>query len=305
MTLQQLKYFIEAVNAGSINRAAENLFIAQPSLSNAIRELETEIGLELFLRTPRGVRLTDDGAEFLRYARQITEQTGLLEQRYLNKQPTRRLCAVSAQHYAFVVRAFANMVEKTGAREYAFTLRETQTHEILEDVKNLRSEIGVLYTNPFNEKVIRKLLQEKHLVFHPLFTAKPHIFTGSNSPLAQKDSVTLDDLEGFPCLSYEQGNYNSFYFAEEMQSTVFRRKNIVVSDRATMFNLMIGLNGYTISSGLINADLNGDNITAVPLLVDDLMTVGYIINGDVGTTQMGDIFLKELNNVIKTYGYSL
>lgn len=108
-------------------------------------------------------------------------------------------------------------------------------------------------------------------------------------------------MEDYPCLSYEQGNYNSSYCAEEMQSTVYRRKNILVNDRATMFNLMIGLNGYTISSGLINADLNGDNIMAVPLLVDDLMTVGTIINADVGVSKTGALFLEELNAVVRAY----
>jgi len=305
MTLRQLKYFIEVVNAGSINKASDNLFITQPSLSSAIKELEVELGLELFLRNPKGISLTEDGSEFLRYARQVVEQASLMEQRFLKKQPSRRLFAVSAQHYAFVVKAFANMVGKVDAHEYEFTLRETRTYEILEDVKNMRSEIGILYTNPFNERIIRKLLGDDHLDFHPLFIAKPHIFTSSNNPLARRDFVTLDDLEDYPCLTHEQGTYNSFYFAEEMQSTVYHRKNIVVNDRATMLNLMIALNGYTISSGLINSEFNGENIVAIPLMVDDLMTVGYITNVDAGFSNMGEMFLDELMIVIRELGIEL
>ncbi|GEN57890.1 LysR family transcriptional regulator [Halolactibacillus alkaliphilus] len=301
MTLQQLKYFIETVKHGSINKAAERLFIAQPSLSSALKELEAEIGQELFIRTPRGISLTTDGAEFLGYARQVVEQQSLLEQRWLNKTPSRRLCAISTQHYAFAVNAFVNMVKKTDAIEYEYTLREARTFEIVEDVKHLRSELGIIYKSKFNTQVIDKLLKENHLLFHPLFTAKPHVFVSSTNPLSQKKRVSLADLEDYPRLSYEQGEFNSFYFSEEILSTEYVKKDIKVGDRATIFNLMIGLNGYTISSGIVSADLNGDNIVAVPLDVDDDMTVGYITHKDFQLTQQAALYVTELIDVIKAY----
>jgi DNA-binding transcriptional LysR family regulator len=301
MTLQQLKYFIETVKHGSINKAAESLFIAQPSLSNALKELEAEIGQDLFIRTPRGISLTTDGAEFLGYARQVVEQQSLLEQRWLNKTPSRRLCAISTQHYAFAVNAFVNMVKKTDALEYEYTLREARTYEIVEDVKNLRSELGILYKSTFNRQVIDKLLKENHLLFHPLFTAQPHVFVSSTNPLSKKEKVTLADLEDYPRLSYEQGDYNSFYFSEEILSTEYAKKDIKVGDRATIFNLMIGLNGYTISTGIVSADLNGDNIVAVPLDVDDDMTVGYITHKDLQLTQQAKLYIRELVKVIQAY----
>lgn len=302
MTLQQLKYFIETVNCGSINKAAERLFISQPSLSNALRDLETEIGHDFFIRTPRGISLTTDGAEFLGYARQVVEQTGLLEQRWLNKKPSRRLCSISTQHYAFAVNAFVNMVKKTDAEEYEYTLRETKTFEIVEDVKNLRSEIGILYMDNFNRQVIEKLLRENSLTFHPLFTAKPHIFISTTNPLAKKEFVTLEDLAEYPRLSFEQGDYNSFYFSEEILSTEYAKKDIHVGDRATIFNLMIGLNGYTISTGIVSTDLNGNNITAVPLLVDDAIEVGWISHKDIQPTRQASLYLEELKAVVSEYG---
>jgi Transcriptional regulator len=305
MTLQQLKYFIETVNCGSINKAAERLFIAQPSLSNALRDLETEIGLELFTRTPRGISLTTDGAEFLGYARQVVEQAGLLEQRWLNRKPSRRLCSISTQHYAFAVNAFVNMVKKSDAEEYEYTLREARTFEIVEDVKNLRSELGILYMNNFNRQVIEKLLRENTLTFHPLFTAKPHVFISTTNPLAEKEYVTLEDLADYPRLSFEQGDYNSFYFSEEILSTEYAGKDIHVGDRATIFNLMIGLNGYTISTGIVSADLNGDNITAVPLHVDDAIEVGWISHKDIQLTRQAAMYLKELKEVVAEYGVNL
>jgi DNA-binding transcriptional LysR family regulator len=302
MTLQQLKYFIEVANCGSINRAAESLFIAQPSLSNAMRELEGEIGTDLLTRTPRGITLTTDGIEFLGYARQVAEQASLLEQRYLRKKPSRRLCSISTQHYAFAVNAFVNMVRKTSAEEYEFTLRETRTHEILEDVRTLRSELGILYLNPFNRKVLEKLFRESSLTFHPLFTAKPHIFVSSSNPLAHRKYVEPKDLESYPCLSFEQGENNSFYLSEEILSTEHHGKVIRVSDRATIFNLMIGLDGYTVSTGIVSADLNGDNITAVPLKVDDSMEVGWITHSSLRLTQQAELYLEELKRVVREHG---
>lgn len=305
MTLQQLKYFIETVNSGSINKAAERLFISQPSLSNALRDLETEIDHELFIRTPRGISLTTDGAEFLGYARQVVEQTALLEQRWLNRKPHRRLCSISMQHYAFAVNAFVNMVKKTDADEYEYTLREARTFEIVEDVKNLRSEIGILYMNNFNRAVIQKLLRENNLNFHPLFTAQPHVFISTANPLAKKEYVTLEDLTDYPRLSFEQGDYNSFYFSEEILSTEYAKKDIHVGDRATIFNLMIGLNGYTISTGIVSADLNGDDITAVPLRVEDSIEVGWISHKDMQLTRQASMYLEELKAVVAEYGVSV
>ena len=305
MTLQQLKYMIEIVNCGSINEAAKRLFITQPSLSNAVKELETEIGIELFTRTAKGIALTVDGAEFLSYARQVIEQAGLLEQRYMKKKPSRQLCSISTQHYAFAVNAFVNLIQKSGAEEYEFTLRETRTHEIIEDVKNLRSEIGILYKNPFNSKVIEKLLRENRLEFHPLFTAVPHIFISKQNPLANRQAVTMEDIQEYPYLSFEQGEYNSFYFSEEILSTVYHKKSIHVSDRATLFNLLIGLNGYTISTGIVSADLNGDNIISVPLQVADQIQVGWIKNHQTQLSKQAYAYLEELKTVILDYGVEL
>jgi DNA-binding transcriptional LysR family regulator len=302
MTLQQLKYIIKIVECGSISEAAKQLYISQPSLSNAVRELEKELGIEIFYRTTKGISLSVDGTEFLSYARQVVEQTELLEQRYLGKKPSKQLCSVSTQHYAFAVNAFVNLLRGLDVDEYEFTLRETRTWEIIEDVKNLRSELGIIYFSDFNEKVLNKLLKENHLVFHPLFEARPHVFISSSHPLARRESVTLEDLEDYPILAFEQGEYNSFYFSEEILSTVPHKKTIHVSDRATLFNLLIGLNGYTISTGVLNSDLNGDNIVSVPLQTDERMLVGWIANEKAHLSIIATDYIAELRRVISDYG---
>jgi len=298
MTLQQLKYVIEVSRSRSIRKAAQNLFISQPSLSNAIKELENEIGIVIFVRTNKGISMTPEGLEFLGYAQQVIEQAALLENRYANKQTLQQHFAVSTQHYAFAVSAFVLLLKQYNRDEYDFTLRETKTYEIIEDVKNLRSEIGILYVNDFNEKVIHKFLREGNLVFHELFQADPHVFISAKNPLATQPFVTLEDLLPYPYLSFEQGAYNSFYFSEEILSTISRPKNITVSDRATLFNLLIGLNGYTISTGVISHKLNSKEIVAVPLKVNERMTVGYITHRNIQPSPLATIYIDYLKQVI-------
>lgn len=294
MTLTQLRYVVEVAAAGTISGAAENLYISQPSLTSAIRELENEFHITIFLRTNRGVILTADGEEFLGYARQVLSQASLLEERYSGKAPVRHQFCVSTQHYSFAVEAFVALLKEYGGDEYDFRIRETKTWEIIEDVAKLRSEVGVLYLNRFNETVLRKAFKEHDLRFELLFRASPHVFVGKDSPLAGKDSVTLQDLEPYPRLSYEQGEHNAFYFSEEILSTLESRKDIMVSDRATLFNLLIGLDGYTICSGVINEDLNGKNIIAIPLEVDDYMDIGYIVHRQAVPTRFAEHYIEAL-----------
>lgn len=302
MTLQQLKYIIEIVKSSSMSEAAKRLYISQPSLSNSVKELENELGIELFIRSNRGISLSTEGAEFLGYARQVVEQAELLETRYLNKKPVRQHFSVSTQHYSFAVNAFVNLIKQYSYEEYEFTLRETRTYEIIEDVKNLRSEIGILYLSSFNRKVIEKLLKESGLVYQPLFRANPHIFVSTKNPLADRSFINLEDLRSYPCLSFEQGEYNSFYFSEEILSTEFRKKSIFVSDRATLFNLLIGLNGYTISTGILSAELNGTDIISVPLKIDEIIQVGWISHKDINLTQLGNIYINELKKIVTENG---
>lgn len=301
MTLQQLKYIIQTVQYGSISTAAQKLFITQPSLSKSISELEKEMGITIFYRSNRGVCLSEDGTKFLSYARQVVEQAELLEHRYKNGAPVRRVFAVSAQHYAFVVNAFVALVKEYEKEKYEFSLRELRTNDIIEDVRTFRSEVGILFLSNFNREVILKLLQNSNIQFNSLFTAKPHIFVSRKNPLAKLEKVTLENLKDYPRLTYEQGENNSFYFSEELHSTVDSPKSIIVSDRATLFNLLIGLNGYTISSGILSSDLNGNDIVSVPLESNEIMEIGYIYNTDRPLIPIAKRYIEHLNSYILHY----
>ena len=298
MTLQQLKYVVTVAETGTITEAAGKLYISQPSLTNAIHELEREMQIVIFNRTNKGISLSKEGDIFLGYARQVLEQAEILEDKYKGEGSGKKQFCVSTQHYSFAVNAFVDVIRQFGVNQYDFTLRETETHEIIEDVSTMKSEIGVLYTCPKNEEVIMKMIRQNNLEFKELFVAKPHVFISYHHPLAYKKTLTLKDLEDYPYLSFEQGEYNSFYFSEEVLSTLDRKRNIKVRDRATLFNLLIGLNGYTVSTGIISKELNGETIISVPLLVDEIMRVGTITQKNMILSRYGEAYMEALKKHI-------
>ena len=298
MTLQQLKYVVEVAERGSITEAAKALFIAQPSLSAAVRELEEEAGITIFLRNSRGILLTQEGAEFLGYARQVVQQAALIEDKYIAHSASRQRFSVSTQHYSFTSSAFVELVRAQGGQSYEFVLREGKTYDTIMDVRHLRSEMGVIYLCSFNEAVIRKTLRESNLVFSELFSARPHIFIGRNNPLAGRESVSMKDLESLPCLTYEQGDQNSFYFSEEILSTLNHEKSIKVTDKGTIIDLMTGTDGYTISSGICPSYLRGDDIISIPLEVEEIIRIGVITHKDYRPTALGQMYLDILHRVV-------
>ena len=282
MTLQQLRYVTTVAETGTMSEAARRLFVSQPGLTKAIRELEQEMGIIIFDRTNKGIEVSKDGAIFLGYARQVLEQASLLEERYKLQAGGKKEFSVSTQHYSFAVNAFVDLIKEFGGDNYDFSLRETQTYEIIDDVAKMRSEIGILYLNDFET----------------LFTARPHIFVSTSNPLAGKESVTMEDLKTYPYLSFEQGEHNSFYFSEEIFSTTERAKNIRVRDRATLFNLLIGLNGYTVCSGVIDEELNGANIVAVPLKEEGDMEIGILTHHRIRGSRMSEFYIQALRKYI-------
>lgn len=298
MTLQQLKYVIEVADRGSITEAAKNLFISQPSLSAAIHELEAETGTTIFMRNSRGILITPEGAEFLGYARQVVQQAALIEDKYIAHSAVKRRFCVSTQHYSFTANAFVELVRDFGGEAYEFILREGKTYDTINDVKTLRSELGVIYLSSFNEAVIRKVLREANLVFTELFTAQPHIFVGRNNPITQKERVTLADLDPLPCLTYEQGDQNSFYFSEEILSTLNHTKSIKITDKGTIIDLMIGTDGYTISSGVGPSYLRGDEIVSIPLEVNEEIHIGLITHKDYRTSVLGEKYIELLHRAM-------
>ncbi|XJS11642.1 LysR family transcriptional regulator [Aerococcaceae bacterium WGS1372] len=299
MNIKKLEYLVKVAETQSITKAAEELYISQPSLSHSIKELEKEMNITIFHRSQKGVILTTEGEEFLTYARQILEQINLLNRRYKENEAPQQIFSVAGQHYAFVVDAFVRLLKQYEHTDYQASLKEMRTYEVIEDVANLKSEVGVIYRSHYNTQVINAELKNKHLSFQSLIKVKPHIFMYRGHPLAKKDLIQLEDLKAFPKLSYDQGQHNSFYFWEEVLADYASSKAIIVTDRATLFNLAIGLNGYTISSGIINADLNGEDIIARPLDSSEVIELGYITNDTHVLRPIAQDFLNLLQERLK------
>lgn len=298
MTLTQLLYTVKIADTKSMNKAANELFVSQPALSGAVRDLEEEIGCEIFIRSNRGIVVTTEGEEFLSYARQMVELSNMMEERFINQKESKKRFSVSMQHYSFAVEAFIKLGNSISMNEYELAVHETKTSEVIDNVKNHRSELGILYINDFNEKALKKIFMESEMEFVPLFNCGISVYIAANHPLATKTEIDFDELSGYPCLSFEQGDKNSFYFAEEVLSTLQYRQIIKADDRATMLNLMTGMNGYTLCSGIICGDLNGGKYVSVPLKTDDTITIGYIIRKGMPLSLLGAKYIE----IIKEYG---
>ena len=305
MTIQQLKYIITISENGSLNKAAEVLFITQPSLTSAVRELEKELGITLFNRGGKGVTLTNDGNEFLQYARQVVAQYDRLLEKYGRSGTLRKKFGISTQHYSFAVKSFVEMVKQFDTDEYEFAIRETKTSEVIEDVTTGKSEVGILYLSDFNRKAIGKFLKTNQLEFHPLIQCEPYVYLWKGHPLAKQKSIRLAELRDYPCLSFEQGPGGSFYFAEEILSTYDYIRTIKATDRATMLNLMVGLNGYTLCSGIICEELNGPDYVAIAFEAEEeeiaagRMEIGYIVKQNMILSKLAEQYIRELERYLK------
>lgn len=303
MTLIQLRYLITIAETNSLNKAAEQLYVSQPSLTSAMKELEKELGITLLYRSGRGVTLTNDGIEFLFYAKQIYGQYESVLEKYGKGGTHKKKFGVSMQHYSFAVKAFVDMAKEFDMSRYEFAIRETQTAEVIRDVSTMKSEIGVLYLCDFNRKSMEKLLRSAGLEFHHLIECRAYVYIWKNHPLAGQASISFPQLEGYPCLSFEQGDHGSFYFAEEILSTNEYSQVIKANDRATMLNLMVGLNGYTLCSGIICEELNGSDYIAVPFQDDEqnpnsIMEIGYVIRKNTTLSKMGELYIEKLKNYL-------
>ncbi|MCH5273105.1 MAG: LysR family transcriptional regulator [Lachnospiraceae bacterium] len=306
MTLQQLYYVIVISETGALSKAAEVLYISQPSLSGAVQELEKELGFALFHRNGHGMALTNDGMEFITYARQVYYQYETLLEKYGKTGKRKKKFGISTQHYSFAVKSFVEMVKQFNTTEYEFAIRETKTREVIDDVHTSRSEIGIIYLSDFNRKIITNLLKANNLEFHKLIDCNAYVYIWKGHPLAQCKSIRFAQLADYPCLSFEQGSESSFYLAEEILSTENYPRTIKANDRATMLNLMIGLNGYTLCSGIICEELNGDDYLAVPFEADEdnpnsRMEIGYIVKKNLIMSQMGELYIEEMKRYLKQY----
>lgn len=301
MTIQQLFYAITIAEIGSMNRAAEKLFITQPTLTKAIKELESEIGFSVFVRSGKGMILTPEGREFIVYAKQVSQQYDILKERFGNIGERKRHFGISTQHYSFAIKAFTEFVKEFDLEKYEFVFRETMTRDVIDDVGSMKSDIGILFISEYNRKVIEKKLRDNDLSFTHLIDCKACVYITKTHPLAEAEELTMEDLAPYPCLTFEQGDGDSIYFAEEILAEKDYPRRIKVCDRGSGLNLMNELNGYTLCSGIICDDVNGQQYKMVRFKGDEdntVMHIGYIRKNNIELGSLAEGYIAEVKKTL-------
>ena len=298
MTIQQCKYILAIARSGSMNEAAKSLLVSQASLSSAVRELEDEFNIRIFDRSNKGVRITRDGSEFIRYARQLLAQYEVITDRYQGEdKKSIRNFAVTSQHYDFVAEAFVVFMKKFRV-DFNLSLKEARTFEVIDDVTNLRSDVGILaYLKAPTGGYMERYLKRNGLEYHQLFETSPHVFLGKHHPLANRDQLTLEELSEFPYITYDQGETGPIEFSEELTESNPTKKHIRINDRATLINLLLSTDSYTIGTGVTTSDLNKGSVVSVKLASGDLYSVVLINRADVGLSEDAEKFIRVLHEV--------
>ncbi|WP_026488421.1 LysR family transcriptional regulator [Butyrivibrio sp. XBB1001] len=294
MTILQLKYIIAIDEECSMRKAADRLYVSQPGLSSAVRDLENELGIQIFERVHNGVVTTAAGASFIAYARSAVEQFEKVEDKYLNSKNDKPTFSVSMQHYTIAVNAFIDTIKEIEHPEYQFSIRETQTSEVIEDVKTLKSEVGVIALSDFNKNTFKKIFADASLEFTELFTRNTYLYLSKHHPLADREIISLKELEDYPCMVFDQGDNTSFYYREEALATYDYKKVISTNERATSIELMLGLNGYAVGAAMLGDSLNTSEIKAIKLEEEENLTFGYITRKGAELSEMAQAFVEKL-----------
>lgn len=295
MNINQLKYVLEVAGSSSMREASTRLYISQPALSESIRELEEELGILIFERTNKGISLTDEGRDFVSYAKQAVGQYEILEDRYLARDSGRERFSVSTQHYNFAIKAFTAVIRGMQPEKYTFSIHETKTKEVLDDVRSLKSEVGVVSFSGSNEAVIRKLFREYELEFTPLMRKETYVYVWKDHEFAGRKEISIEELRKYPCISFDQSNDGRFYLTEEAMADYSFDKMIKSDDRATSMEIIAELGGYAIGSGMLSGeDAILQGLTAIKLKEEDPLTIGYLTRKGSKRSAYGSAYIEEL-----------
>ena len=295
MNITQIKYVLQIARSASMRDAATKLFISQPALSASVRELEEELGLLLFERTNKGITLTDEGREFVSYAKKAVGQYEILEDRYLSGDQDKQRFSVSTQHYNFAIRAFTAVLQDSDPEKYVFSIHETKTRDVLEDVRTLKSEVGIISFSGANEDVIKKLFKEYQLEFTPLMQRETYVYVWEDHELAGQEEISIDEMQDYPCILFDQSDDSDFYLTEEALADYDFKKLIRSDDRATTMELIAQLHGYSIGSGMLSGDdviLKG--MVSIKLKEEDPLIIGYIKRKGSMMSAYGEAYVEEL-----------
>ena len=295
MNINQLKYVLETAASSSMREASANLYVSQPALSASIRDLENELGILIFERTNKGISLTDEGREFLTYAKKAVGQYEILEDRYLSENRNAERFSVSTQHYNFAIKAFTDVIRKMDPDKYAFSIHETKTKEVLDDVGTLKSEVGIISFSGSNETVIKKLFRDLQLDFVPLMQRETYVYVWKDHPFAGRKEISIEEMSDYPCVSFDQSSDGNFYLTEEAMADYSFDKTIKSDDRATTMEIIAELGGYSIGSGMLSGeDAILQGLVAIKLKEEDPLIIGYITRKGSALSSYGEAYVAEL-----------
>ncbi len=300
MTIQQCRYILEIVKQGSFNEAAKAMFVAQTSISGAVKSLEEELGIKIFERSNKGVFLTDDGAELVRYAKQLVSNADYITERYGGPARISKI-SISSQHYDFVAEVFGHFLSENAEGDFDFSIREVETVNVIDDVEKSFSDVGIIAIKDTDMDIMERLLAGKKIEFKSLFKTPFHVYIGKNHPLSSNSIITFSELSEYPYITYEQGGHNSSMFTEEFSDKINSSKNVRITDRATLMNMLFITECYTIGTGTMNySKLSGGNILSVPLDTSGEYIIGYIVRRDKNLSTLVRKFVDELAQFFKT-----
>lgn len=300
MTILQLKYVVAVSTSSSMREASGKLFVSQPALSQTIRDLEEELGIRIFERTNKGISLTEEGNEFLGFAKQAVSQYEIVENKYLSSNSGKDYYSISMQHYVFAVHAFVEAIQKADARSFSYLIKETRTDEVLKNVRDYKSEIGILAYSDGNKNIINKLMREYELEFHPLMVCDTYAYLSDKHPLADRKELSVEDLKAYPCVTFDQTNETEFYLSEEALAGYDFDKIIRSNDRATSCEILTMLNGFAVGTGImIDSYALSDSFVSIKLKEEDPLTIGYITKKKHVLSEFGGLYIKELNKYKK------
>lgn len=282
MTIQNLRYIIEIARCHSISKAAKSLFMTQSAISNAVKETEAELGIQIFNRTSHGVTLTFDGEDFLPYCKEVVAKMDYIQNRYQNRSAARTSFSVSCQHLPFAVRAYRSFIADFQSDSFELSLWELPVKEIFHDVNSGRSAIGVFLFRDDQVPDIRKSLYLHDLAYTELAQPCVYVFLNENHPLAGCSYLTPDDLMPYPCVTFDYRNSTEQNTSDIISFSDFS-KYIHVCDRSTKLALLKKGTAFCIGTEL-SVDPSSDRkhgITAIPLHLQDrpeTVHAGYIVS---------------------------
>ncbi|KXT78923.1 LysR family transcriptional regulator [Streptococcus sp. DD13] len=294
MNIQQLRYVVAIANSGTFREAAEKMYVSQPSLSISVRDLEKELGFKIFNRTSSGTSLTRRGLEFYEKAQNLVKGFDTFENLYLHDEEEAVEFSISSQHYDFLPPLITEF-SKSHPQYPNFRIFESTTVQILDEVAQGHSELGIIYLNERNTRGIQQKLAKLRLEAVSMIEFQTHIYLRTNHPLTKKKVIELSDLKGLPTVRFTQEKDEYLYYSENFFDTSDSSVTFDVTDRATLNGILERTDAYATGSGFLDSE-SVHGITVVPLNEPTGNAMVYVKREDAELSQCALDFIEAMQD---------